>query len=224
MTFKKVIKWLWLPCLCFAFACGSSSSTSSTSSSSSDISDSSQAAVGSVFSVSGTASLSAGLDVKSQIMSSFVKTAVAQSSDNTCDTISSAPTEVNAVDTGTAGTHGSASDQVTVTSSDFCNGLTGSSNSSDDLFASFTISSEAVSCDSSAITIDGEGVWRNRPSEGFLPAIYGSFTLTDSTGAAITYDCSIYLDDGETVHSDSSCTDSTGKDVSPSNVTSCSGT
>jgi len=193
-------------------SCGSSNSsgTSSTSAtaSSSDIEEHTEAAIGSLFSASGQSSLSAESNVMNTIIQAFSKNALASSTLNTCDIFGIAPSQVNASSTGTAGTYGASGDQVTVTASDFCNGLTGTSNPNETLFGSFTINNESVLCgpsSSTQVTVDAAGVFRQRVVDSYYPAIYGEFTITDAGGTAKTYDCSLYLNFDESVNSGTTC-------------------
>ena len=105
-----------------------------------------------------------------------------------------------------------------MTASDFCNGLTAADDPNDELFASFTASGAQVSCGSRSLTVEGDGIWQNKPDDAFFPLVYGSFTMTDDDGDTDTFDCTIYLDDGENINTNSSCTNSAGSAVP--NVTS----
>lgn len=203
-------------------ACGSSSGTSTTNDS--GALGNTGAAVGAIFASGGNSSLSTEVSLPVQLIDLFVKQALAQGSENTCDNVSGGPTNVTSSAQGTSGTYGSSSDSQTVDAdTDFCQDSSGNSNTNTnhELFASFSVSSASVTCDDGVtMTMSGSGIWRNRPDLGYYPQIYGTFTITEN-GTESEANCSIALDSDENVAS-ASCTDSDGTAVTIDSTVSCS--
>lgn len=193
-------------------ACGSSTSTTT---SSGGATANAAAAVGSAFSGGGSSSISNPESALLQeIVSAFAQRAIAQESNDTCDTLDENPGNVTSSAQGTSGTYGSATDSVTVDAdTDFCQDSSGSDNTDtgpgeSGLFASFTLSSADISCDDGeTLTMSGTGIWRNRSDIDIYPEIFGQFEVTDSEGTAETVNCTLALDeDGDVDASLSSCT------------------
>jgi hypothetical protein len=188
--------------------CGSSSTTTTATTSTTQ---NAASAVGAVFGSSSSSSISR--DVLEMLAQLVVKQATAQESNSTCDNVSESPGNVTSTATGAAGSHGAASDQVTVTADgSFCtqsDGSTANTNTDNLLFASFTLASATVTCGSDSLTMTGTGVYRNRPdlTPALYPQIYGAFVIDGET-----VDCSIGLGESENVLS-SACTDSGGTAV-----------
>lgn len=225
---KKIFSILGLGSLLFIVSCGSSSSTSSSSSTTTNaaVANTSSAVTAAFSSGSGSSSVNQQARLPMHILKALIAQARAQGSEDTCDSVSNGPTNVTSSAQGNSGTFGSASDSVTVdTDTSYCQDSSGNSNtnSSNELFASFTVSSASVTCDDgNNMTMSGTGIWRNRPSLGFYPQIYGTFTVVDADGNSEEVDCSIALSEGEEIDSSSTCTDSSDTAIEMDTSVSCS--
>lgn len=163
------------------------------------------------------------LNASSSISDSFSTASCSGDSSDpgcTCEAISQGefPLFITALPFGSEDTFGSANDEITLTSSDYCTDSSGSSQTGtgpdgNGLFAKFTIRQDQSSSCSSSTTFSlktgSTGVFRNDSSGGLK--VYGSFTV-DVYGSESTLDCTLEIDSNGDISS-SDCTDSSGTTI-----------
>ena len=132
---------------------------------------------------------------------------------------------------GEAGTYGASSASITVGEEDFCTLSDGTENTGegpDDegKVAAFeitdTVSGTCTGEGESESTVEmlagSSGVFRN--SGGYMPEIYGTFSVAADGGEAVDVDCTIYLNEDGSVDF-AECTDENGDEVEQTDATDC---
>lgn len=135
------------------------------------------------------------------------------------------PLQVKATPTGTATSYGSSGDNITLSSSDFCNDSSGNENTgsgpdSNGLFGTFEIREDiSSSCSSDTVTLGAgsSGVFRNDSSGNVT--LYGTFTMTINSSSS-SLDCTLTLQSDGTASS-VDCTDAAGTSFSADSSDSC---
>lgn len=123
---------------------------------------------------------------------------------------------------GLSGTYGSAGEPMTVSEDDFCTQPDGTENTGSGpdglgLFATFelidAVEGSCTSDDDDVTTIEMQsgstGIWRNTEDPTYYPQVFGSFTYIINNDNEAVLDCTIYLNDDETV-AFANCSDENG--------------
>lgn len=123
---------------------------------------------------------------------------------------------------GLAGTYGSEGEPMTVSENDFCTQPDGTENTGSGpdglgLFATFelidAVEGSCTSDDGDVTTIamqsGSTGIWRNTEDPTYYPQVFGSFTYIIDNDNEFALDCTIYLNDDESV-AFANCSDENG--------------
>jgi len=215
-------------------ACGASQSSStgtgaSTSASTTSTTAATSSAAAGLFSGGASSSISA---IPSSLVTQFVEASeeAEESQGETCNTQGETPDDITIAYYGDAGTYGADDDYIIVDEEDFCTDSDGVAHEGtgpdgNGLFATFEIQEQVTGdCedengDSSEIVMESgsAGIWRN--TDTHYPEIYATMILS-MDGETVEVDCTIYLNEDETVDS-ASCTDENGYEVEQENEMSC---
>jgi len=199
-----------------------SSSGTSSNGSAGGVGENTGSAIAAVFGSSAQAAIS------SQQLAAVVKHVEQDSTPTTCESLSDDPASVNSLaidpdfqsDSVTSKDYGPTGNAVTLTESDFCEDANGQSNSGDELFAYFSLTSDVeANCDdgSTATMLAGsEGVWYQDGTGAACPEIYGQFNMRDQDDNTFTANCHMLLScaQGSSEIVEATCTDENGSTLS----------
>lgn len=215
-------------------ACGSATGTSTASTDDSGVEDATTgaSATAALFAASSSSASVSALTIPRSALNRYVQESLDEEnseqyengSSDTCLWVGQESEELMIVtgSYGLSGTYGSEGEPMTVSEDDFCTQSDGTENTGSGpdglgLFATFELT-DAVegSCTSDdgdvttvAMQSGSAGIWRNTEDPTYYPQIFGSFTYIIDNDNEFALDCTIYLNDDETV-AFANCSDENG--------------